>query len=437
MSTARIERFFRIRERGSDIPTEIRAGLVTFLTMAYILVVNPQVLSHAGLPASDVLFATAIGSAVGTLAMGLYANYPIALAPGMGLNAYFTYGVVLGMGVDWRTALTAVFVEGLIFLALSFGGIRTLILNAIPHSIKLATAAGIGLFLAFIGLRNAGLVVDNPATLVGLGELRSLPVLLGLAGIAIIATLESRRIKGGILIGIALVAGVAWVTGVAPLPQALFALPALPQETLLAFDFSQLLTGKLIGVVFAFLFVEIFDTAGTLLGVGRAAKLLDENGELPDADKAFTADALGTVAGAALGTSTIIAFVESGAGVEEGGRTGLTAVVVAGMFLLAIFFAPLFVAVPAVATAPALIVVGALMIGAVKDLEWRKLDEAIPAFLTITMMPFTFSIANGMVFGMISWVLIKLLGGRAREVHTVLWIVTALLVAYYALMRGH
>ena len=437
MSTAQIERFFRIRERGSDIPTEIRAGLATFLTMAYILVVNPQVLSHAGLPASDVLFATAVGSAVGTVVMGLYANYPIALAPGMGLNAYFTYGVVLGMGVDWRTALTAVFVEGLIFLALSFGGIRTLILNAIPRSIKLATASGIGLFLALIGLRNAGLVVDNPATLVGLGDLHSLPVLLALAGIAIIAALESRKIKGGILVGIAAVTLVAWATGVAPLPQGFFALPSLPKETLFAFDFSGLLTGKLVGVVFAFLFVEIFDTAGTLLGVGRAAKLLDENDELPDADKAFTADAVGTVAGAALGTSTIIAFVESGAGVEEGGRTGLTAVVVAALFLLAIFFTPLFVAVPAVATAPALVVVGALMIGAVKDLEWRRLDESIPAFLTIVMMPFTFSIANGMVFGMISWVLVKVLSGRAREVHVVLWILSALLVAYYALLRGH
>ncbi len=431
----RVERFFKVHERGSTVPTEIRAGLATFLTMAYILFVNPQVLAEAGMPAADVTLATALGACIGTLMMGLLANYPFALAPGMGLNAYFTYGVVLGMGETWQTALTAVFIEGLIFIGLSLGGIRKLILDAIPHAIKMATAAGIGLFLALIGLRNAGLVVDNPATLVGLGELDSAPVLLALLGVTVIAALEARRIKGGILIGIVGVTAVAWATGLAAPPTGVFALPSFPKETFLAFQWDQLLTGKLLTVVIAFLFVDLFDTAGTLLGVGRAAGQLHEKDELPKANRAFLADALGTTAGAALGTSTVTTFVESGAGVEEGGRTGLTAVTVAVLFFLAIFFAPLFIAVPAVATAPALIVVGALMMGGIKELEWRKLDEAIPSFLTVAMMPFTYSIANGVVFGMLSWVLIKVLSGRIREVRGALWVLAGLLAAYYVFLR--
>ncbi|WP_373046665.1 NCS2 family permease [Vulgatibacter sp.] len=431
----RIERFFRIHERGSTVGTEVRAGVATFLTMAYILFVNPQILAEAGMPVADVTIATALGAAIATLVMGLYANYPFALAPGMGLNAYFTYGVVLGMGETWQTALTAVFLEGLIFIGLSFGGVRTIILNAIPHSIKRATAAGIGLFLALIGFRNAGLVVDNPATLVGLGDLQSWPVLLALLGVALIAALESRKFKGGILVGIVAITVITWLTGLAAAPASFFSMPSFPKETFLAFEWDHLFTGKLLTVVIAFLFVDIFDTAGTLLGVGRVAGFLNEKDELPNANKAFTADAVGTVAGAALGTSTVTTFIESGAGVEEGGRTGLTAVVVSFFFLLALFFTPIFTAVPAVATAPALIVVGALMIGGVVDLDWRRLDESVPAFLTVAMMPFTYSIANGVVFGLLSWVVIKVISGRAREVHGVLWILAGLLAAYYSFLR--
>jgi len=433
--TERLDRFFHVRARGSTVGTEVRAGVATFLTMAYVLFVNPQILAEAGMPPGDVATATALGAAVGTLAMAFLANYPFALAPGMGLNAYFTYGVVIGMGQSWQTALTAVFVEGLVFLALSFGGVRTMIVDAIPHTIKVATSAGIGLFLALIGFRNAGLVVDDAATLVGLGDLRTAGVALALLGVALIAALESRKVKGGLLVGILAITLISWATGLAPPPQSFFALPSLPKETFLAFDFGEILTGKLLVVVIAFLFVDIFDTAGTLIGVGRIGGFLDEKDRLPRADRAFAADALGTVAGAAVGTSTVTTFVESAAGVEEGGRTGLTALTVGALFLLALFFAPVFTAVPAVATAPALVVVGALMIGGVRDLPWGRLDEAVPAFLTVALMPFTYSIANGVVFGLLSWVAIKVLSGRGREVHGVLWILAALLLAYYAFLR--
>jgi AGZA family xanthine/uracil permease-like MFS transporter len=431
-----IERYFRIRERGSTVATELRAGLVTFLTMAYILLVNPQVLSEAGMPADDVTTATALGAAVGSLVMGLYARFPFALAPGMGLNAYFTYGVVKGLGVDWRVALTAVFIEGLLFLVLSYGGIRTALIGAIPTSIKLATTTGIGLFLAFIGLRNAGLVVSSPATLVRLGDLRAAGPLLALGGMALIAALVARRVKGALLMGIAVVAVASWALGVAAPPRAFVTVPALPKQTLWAFDFSGLLTGKLWGVVLAFLFVEIFDTAGTLLGVGRMAGFLTPQGELPGATKAFASDAVGTIAGSIFGTSTVTAYIESAAGVEEGGRTGLTAVAVGVLFLLALPFIPLLSSIPPVATAPALVAVGAMMMSGAVEVPWTRFDEALPAFLTVALMPFTYSIANGITAGIVSYALIKLLMGRPREVHPVLYIVAVLLCLHYALGRA-
>ncbi|MBF5044803.1 NCS2 family permease [Aggregicoccus sp. 17bor-14] len=431
-----LDRHFRITERGSSVPTELRAGLVTFLTMAYILFVNPQILGQAGMPPADVTVATALGAAFGTLLMGLYANFPFALAPGMGLNAYFTYGVVLGMGVSWRTALTAVFVEGLLFIVLAYAGIRTALIRAIPLPIKLATTAGIGLFLAIIGLKNAGLVVASPATLVQLGDLHKPGALLALGGLVLIAALTSRKVKGSLLIGIAAVTLASWALGLAHPPSQLFSLPKLPRETLWAFDFGSLMTGKLVGVVIAFLFVDIFDTAGTLIGVGRAAGFLDKNGELPGATPAFAADAVGTTVGAVLGTSTVTAYVESAAGVEEGGRTGLTAVTVAVLFLFALFFIPLFSAIPAVATAPALIVVGAMMMGAIGELSWSRLDEGIPAFLTVALMPFTYSIANGIAAGIVSYSAIKLVSGRGREVHPIAYVLSVLLVLHYAFGVG-
>jgi AGZA family xanthine/uracil permease-like MFS transporter len=410
--------------------------VVTFLTMSYILFVNPQILSLAGLPESDVAVATALAAAVATLVMGIFANYPFALAPGMGLNAYFTFGVVLGMGVSWQVALAAVFVEGVLFLILAVSGVRTALLRAIPTSIKIATMCGIGLFLAIIGFRGAGLVTDHPETLVTLGDVASPVVLLSLAGLLVMAVLLSAGVRGGILVGILTVTLACWVFGLSPAPESFFTLPQLPQETLLALDFSGLFTGKLLLVVVAFLFVDIFDTAGTLIGVGRLAGFLDKEDELPRANRAFSADAAGTMVGALVGTSTVTSYVESATGVEEGGRTGLTSVVVAVLFLLSLFFTPIVIAVPAAATAPALIVVGALMMRGARELEWNDLEEAVPAFLTVAAMPFTYSIANGISLGIVSFVLIKILRGKVREVHPLMLVLTLLLIAFYAVRTG-
>lgn len=431
-----LESFFGLEARGTTLATEVRAGVVTFLTMSYILFVNPQILSQAGLPASDVAVATALAAAAATLVMGLYANYPFALAPGMGLNAYFTFGVVGALGVPWPVALAAVFVEGILFLALAATGVRTALLKAIPTSIKIATMCGIGLFLAIIGFENAGLVVDHPATLVTLGDVKSAGVLLALAGLVVMTVLMARKVKGAILIGILGVTVVCWLSGFSPRPEQFFTIPHLPEETLFALDFSGLMTAKFLMVVIAFLFVDIFDTAGTLIGVGRLAGFVDEDGELPRANRAFAADAVGTMVGATVGTSTVTSYVESATGVEEGGRTGLTSVVTGILFLLSLFMTPLFTAVPAIATAPALIVVGALMMQGARDLDWSQIDEAVPAFLTAATMPFTYSIANGITLGIVSYVLVKTLRGRSRDVHPLMFVLAALLIAFYAVRTG-
>ncbi len=428
-----IARYFRLAERGTDVATEVRAGFTTFLTMAYILFVNPQILSLTGMPAQDVAVATALAAAIATLIMGLYANFPFALAPGMGLNAYFTFGVVQGLGVDWPIALTAVLIEGVLFMALAMTGMRTLLVNAIPHCIKIATITGIGLFLAIIGFENAKLTVDHPATLVTLGNLKDPSVLLALGGIVLIGALLVKRIKGAVLIGILALTLVAWLTGLAPVPDTFVALPQLPRETLMAIDFSQAFTGAMLTVVIAFLFVDLFDTAGTLLGVGRLAGLLDKDGNLPGSERAFMSDATGTTAGALLGTSTVTTYIESATGIEEGGRTGLTAVVVAALFLLSLFFTPLFTAVPALATAPALIVVGAMMMLGARELDWTQMDEAVPAFLTVVTMPFTYSIAHGITLGIVSYVLIHVAIGRAGRIHPVMWGLAVALIAFHTL----
>jgi AGZA family xanthine/uracil permease-like MFS transporter len=427
-----LERLFHLTERGTTAATEVRAGVATFLTMAYILFVNPQILSQAGMPAEDVAVATAVASAVAILVMAFYANYPFALAPGMGLNAYFTFSVVVGMGVSYQTALAAVFVEGLLFLALALGGVRTSVLNAIPMTLKAAVTSGIGLFLTIIGFQNAGLVVPDEATLVALGDLGAPSVLLALAGLALIGVLLARGLKGSILLGIVAVTVASWLVGTQTLPESFFSVPHLPEDTMLSFDFTALFTAEMISVVLAFLFVDFLDTAGTLIGVGKAGGFLDEKGNLPKADRAFTADAVGTVVGALLGTSTVTSYIESATGIEEGGRTGLTALVVAVLFLLSLFVAPLFTAIPAAATAPALIVVGALMMKSVREVQWECIDEALPAFLTIAAMPLTYSIANGIVFGLLSYVVLKTFSGRRSEVHPILYALAGLIIAYLA-----
>lgn len=430
---ALIERFFALKERGTTLGTEVRAGVVTFLTMSYILFVNPQILAQAGMPAQDVAVATALAAAAATLAMGLLANLPFALAPGMGLNAYFTFGVVQGLGVSWQVALAAVFVEGIIFLVLAVTGARSALMRAIPESIKIATMSGIGLFLALIGFQNAGLVVDHPTTLVTLGNLADPKTILAVGGLILIAALLAAKVRGGILIGVLLITLICWLSGISPPPETLMTMPSLPQETLFALDFTGLLTGKLLIVVIAFLFVDIFDTAGTLIGVGRLAGFLDADGNLPGAKRAFAADALGTVVGALVGTSTVTSYVESATGVEEGGRTGLTSIVVAGLFLLSLFFTPLLIAVPAVATAPALIVVGALMMQGTKDLDWGEIEESVPAFVTVATMPMTYSIATGISLGIISYTWIKLLRGKLRELHPLLIVIALLLMLFYGI----
>ena len=425
-----LERWFGLRQRAATPATELRAGAATFLTMAYILFVNPQILSQAGMPPRDVAVATAVAAGLACICMGLFANYPFALAPGMGLNAYFTFGVVGAMGVPWQTALGAVFVEGVLFLLLAVVGGRTALMNAIPTPIKVATSTGIGLFLAIIGLSNAGLVVDHPATLVALGDLGQPAALGALAGIAIIGALLARGVPGAILIGIALLTLASWALGLAAPPESFASWPSLPRETLFALDLSGALSLELLPVVLAFLFVDVFDTAGTLIGVGRLGGFTDAAGELPRADRAFAADAVGTVAGALLGTSTVTTYIESSTGIQEGGRTGLAACTTGALFLCALAVAPTLAAVPALATAPALVVVGALMMQAAREVDWSQPADAVPAFLTAAAMPFTFSIANGIVLGILSYTAIRLLTGRFREVHPLLYALAAALVAY-------
>lgn len=430
-----LERLFGLREAGTNVRTELEAGLTTFLTMAYILVVNPMILADAGVPIEGALFATAVSAAIGSILMGVLANYPFALAPGMGLNAYFSYTVVLGMGVPWQTALGAVFISGVVFILLTIGRIRELVIRGIPLTIKLATGAGIGLFIAFIGLRNAGIVEANEATVVGLGNVTSLPVLLAVGGLVLTAALLARGWKTAIILGILVTAAVAYLTGVADPPQGIVAIPD-PTSTFLAMDIQGALSLGLLQVVFVFLFVDMFDSVGTLVGLGRQAGYLTPEGDLPRAQRALMADAVATTSGGILGTSTVTAYVESATGVAEGGRTGLTAVTVGGLFLLAIFFSPIAAAIPAVATAPALIIVGSLMLRAATSIDWNDPTEAVPAFLTLVGMPLTYSIANGLALGFVSYPLIKVLAGRGREVGILAYALALLFVLRFAFIAG-
>lgn len=427
---------------------EVRAGVTTFLTMSYILFVNPQILGQAiDVPDAgpQLLFATAAAAGIGSILMGVLARYPFAQAPGMGLNAYFAFTVVLGQHVPWRTALGAVFLDGLIFMALSLGGVRRAILNALPESLKVATSAGIGLFLALIGLKSAGIVVAHPVTLLSLGPLTRPAALITVFGLLLSAALMARRVSGAILYGILASTGLAIVTRARVFPGpggALSAyaglsgwplrLPVWPRDLFWAMDVRGALHLGVWGILFTFLFVEIFDTAGTLIGLSARAGFLDERGDLPRANRAFLSDALATSIGAALGTSTTTAYIESAAGIEEGGRTGLVAVVVGALFLLSLFAWPLCAAVPAAATAPALILVGAMMMGNLRLLQWDDYGEVVPVFLLLVAMPFTFSIANGVSFGIISHVAIKALSGRVRQVNPVLAALAVVLCARYA-----
>jgi AGZA family xanthine/uracil permease-like MFS transporter len=409
-----LESWFRLREHGTTVRTELLAGLTTYLTMAYIAFVNPAILKNAGMDFGAVFVATCLAAAFGSLVMGLYANYPIALAPGMGINAFFTYGVVIGLKQSWQVALGAVFVSGVLFLLLSVLPIREWIINSVPRTLKLAISAGIGLLLAIIALENAGVVVDSPTTLLTMGNVKAPDAVLALLGFFLIVALSQRRITGAVVIGILSVAAIGVASGFSPW-RGVAALPPSPAPALLKLDIAGALHVSLIGVVLAFLFVDLFDTAGTLIGVAHRAGLLDANGRLPRLGRALIADSTATIAGAMLGTSTTTSYMESAAGTNVGGRTGLTAVVVAALFMLTLFLAPLAETVPTYATAPALLFVACLMARGLAEIDWDNVSEAAPAVVTALAMPLTFSIANGIGLGFISYAAIKLLSGRLRE----------------------
>ena len=430
------DRFFHLATNGTTIRTEVIAGLTTFATMSYIIFVNPGILQNAGMDKNAVLAATCIASAVATLVMGLVANYPLALAPGMGINAYFTFTVVVQMKVPWQTALAAVFISGLVFFILTVVGVRRLIVEAIPQSLHAAVAAGIGLFIAFIGLKNAGIIGSDPVTFVTLGSgIASKETALAVVGLLITAGLMARKITGAILIGIVVTTILALILHIAPLPTAIVSIPSL-RPTFLQLDLRGALHLGLLEIIFVFLFVDMFDNIGTLVGVTRQAGLMNEKGEIPRINRVLLADASGSMVGALCGTSTVTSYIESAAGVAAGGRTGLTAVVVAILFLVSMIFAPVIGIVPPIATAPALIIVGSLMMKSILDIKWDETAEALPAFLTILAIPLTFNIANGLALGFISYPIVMTLSGRWREVSWTMYILALLFVLRFIYL-GH
>lgn len=428
-----MESFFKLKENNTDVKTEVLAGITTFMTMAYILAVNPDILSATGMNPGGVFTATALSAAIGTLIMAFYAKYPFALAPGMGLNAFFAFSVVLGpMGKSWEFALTAVLIEGIIFVLLSFIKAREAIFDSIPVNLKNAVSVGIGLFVAFIGLSGAGVVQTGDGTIVGLGNLTSGPPLLAIIGIIITGFLLARNVKGALLIGIVTTTLIGFPLGVTQLPESFAGVMSLPPSVKdVAFQFvgfNEIFSLEMLVVVFTFLFVDIFDTVGTLAGVASKADMLDKDGKLPRVGKALMADSIGTIAGACLGTSTVTTYVESSAGVAEGGRTGLTSVTTGIMFILSLFFAPIFLIVPTAATAPALVMVGLFMMSPIKKIDFADYTEGIPAFLTIVMMPFAYSIAEGIVFGMVSYVVLKFISGKKEDISLMMWVLALLFV---------
>jgi AGZA family xanthine/uracil permease-like MFS transporter len=424
-----IDRYFSLSENQTTIRREILGGVTTFVTMAYIIVVNPQILAQAGMPADGVVFATCISASAATLVMGLYANYPIALAPGMSLNAYFTYAVCLGMHVPWQTALAIVFFSGILFLVLTVTRVREQIVNGMPDCLKHATATGIGMFIAFVGLRNAKLVVANGATFVGLGNFSDREVQTACFGIALTIILMARKINGAILFGIVGTTVLGILRGLSHWPAAILSLPH-PSSTFLKLDFRGASHLGLLEILFAFLFVDLFDNVGTLVGVCEQGGFI-KDGKIPRVGRVLVADAVGTIFGSLTGTSTVTSYIESAAGIAAGARTGLSNVAVAALFLIAAFCSPLATAIPAYATAAALILVGALMTQSISRIQWSEFDEAVPAFITILATPLTFSIATGLSLGLISYTIVKIAVGKFRDITLLIWILTILFVLRY------
>jgi len=424
-----IDRYFKLAENKTTIKQEMLGGLTTFVTMAYIIVVNPQILAQAGMPADGVVFATCISAAAATLVMGLYANYPIALAPGMSLNAYFTYAVCLNMHVPWQTALAVVFFSGVAFLLLTVTRVREQIVNGMPDCLKYSTATGIGMFIAFVGLRNAKLVVANPATFVGLGNFSDKDVQTACFGLVLTLILMGRKVNGGILIGVFGTTLLGILRGMSSWPSAIVSWPH-PSSTLMKLDFRGAIHLGFLEILFAFLFVDLFDNVGTLVGVCEQGGFI-KNGKIPRVGRALVADAVGTLFGSLTGTSTVTSYIESVAGVAAGARTGLSNVAVAGLFLMATFCSPLATAIPAYATAPALILVGALMTQSISQIEWSDFSESVPSFITMLATPLTFSIATGISLGLISYTVVKIAVGKFREITALIWILTALFILRY------
>lgn len=424
-----IDRYFRLAENQTSVKQELLGGLTTFITMAYIVVVNPQILAQAGMPAEGVVFATCLSAAVATLVMGLYANYPIALAPGMSLNAYFTYSVCLAMHIPWRTALAVVFFSGVLFLILTVTRVREQIVNGMPDCLKHSTAAGIGMFIAFIGMRNAKLIVASSATFVGLGSFANKEVQTACFGLALTLVLMARRIHGAILLGIIGTTVLGMLRGISSWPSTLFSMPH-PSSTFLQLDFRGALHLGFLEILFAFLFVDLFDNVGTLVGVCEQAGFV-KDGKIPRVGRILLADSVGTIFGSLTGTSTVTSYIESAAGVAAGARTGLSNVAVAALFLLAMFCSPLAAAIPAYATAPALILVGVLMSQSLAQVKWQDFSEAVPAFITMLATPLAFSIATGLSLGLIFYTVVKLAVGKIGEINALVWILTVLFLLRY------
>ena len=420
-----LNKFFEIEKRNSTIRKEVIGGATTFLTMAYIIFVNPHILGEAGMDKPALISVTIVASIIGTLLAGIWAKVPYAMAPGMGLNAFFTYTLVMGQGVTWETALGVVFISGVVFLALTVTGIRTKIVHTIPLSLRLAVGAGIGLFISFIGFKNMGLIVDNPATLIGLGKFTP-TLVIGIIGLLITAILEVKKIKGGIFYGIIVTTLIALFSGQVSTPDSIVSLPPSMEPLLFKLDILSALSFGLIGAIFSFMFVDLFDSVGTIVACSYEAGFVEKDGKIKHVDRILEADAVATVAGSLLGTSTTTTYIESASGIANGARTGFASVVTAGLFFLALFFAPLIGIVPAYATAPALIIVGVYMFKNIKEINFNDFTDAIPAFLTIVLMPLTFSISIGLSFGFISYVILKSVVGKAGEISWLMWGISAL-----------
>ena len=428
-----LEKLFHLSENKTNVRTEVLAGITTFMTMAYILAVNPSILSQTGMPKGAVFAATALAAFIGTVIMALVANYPFGMAPGMGLNAFFTFTICITLKFPWQVALAASFIEGIIFLLLNFLNVRQAIIDSVPTALKHAISISIGLFIAFIGMQDAGIIVGNKATLVGLGNIKSATVLLALFGIVLMGVLYAKNIKGSFIIGMFVVYILGVIFGVADLPSGIVSAPPSIKPVLFNFDFAHMDLIKIIPVIITMLFIDIFDSVGTLIGLATKAGYLDEKGNVLNANKVLTADAIGSTIGACLGTSTPVAYIESAAGIAEGGRTGLAGLVIAGLFFLSLFFSPILTILPGFATGPVLILVGLLMMEPITKINFADFSEGLPVFLTLMLTLLTYSITDGLAFGFLSYVFIKLFTGKSKEIPVPMYVISGLFVLMFAL----